>query len=269
MPAADVIIKGSYEISKYKVTWLNEDGSILEEDLKVEYGSMPTYDGETPLKKADGKYTYKFENRTPEIKEVTEDTTYTAAFKATAIPVVYEEQPQDPEPTAPVSPRPVLPEEEPVVEVAEAPAPLAEPESENIEELTMIIEDAEVPQAEIRTWALYNLIAMLITILISLGMAISFFTKKKEEEEENENYEEEDEKKNKSRKSKFSGLIVAIVSIILFILTEDLTAVMVLKDRYTLLMIAIALFNLVLAFITRNRKKERKEEEEELQLIEA
>ena len=133
----------------------------------------------------------------------------------------------------------------------------------------MIIEDAEVPQAEIRTWALYNLIAMLITILISLGMVISFFTKKKEEEEENENYEEEDEKKNKSRKSKFLGLIVAIVSIILFILTEDLTAVMVLKDRFTLLMIAIALFNLVLAFITRNRKKERKEEEEELQLIEA
>ena len=268
MPAADVIIKGSYEISKYKVTWLNEDGSILEEDLEVEYGSMPSYDGETPLKKADSRYTYKFENWTPEIREVSEDTTYTASFKATAIPVVYEEQPQDPEPTAPVSPRPALPEEEPVVEVAEAPAPLAEPESENIEEMTMIIEDAEVPQAEIRAWALYNLIAMLITILISLGMAISFFTKKKEEEEEKQDYEEEDEK-NKSKKSKFLGLIVAIVSIILFILTEDLTAVMVLKDRYTLLMIAIALFNLVLAFITRNRKKERKEEEEELQLIEA
>ena len=51
MTAADVIIKGSYEISKYKVSRLNEDGSILEEDLEVEYGSMPSYDGETPLKK--------------------------------------------------------------------------------------------------------------------------------------------------------------------------------------------------------------------------
>ena len=130
----------------------------------------------------------------------------------------------------------------------------------------IVIEEAAAPKAEFKTWALYNLIAMVVTILTGLVMGISFFRKKDEKEEDENN--EEDENRNGRKWSKFLGIIPMIVSVVAFILTEDMRNMMVLKDRYTLMMIVIALINLALAFITRNRK-ENKEEEETLELTEA
>ena len=40
------------------ITWKNYDGSILEVDNNVPYGSMPTYDGSTPTKESDNLYKY-------------------------------------------------------------------------------------------------------------------------------------------------------------------------------------------------------------------
>ena len=81
------------------------------------------------------------------------------------------------------------------------------------------------------------------------------------QDEEEEEEEEEDE--NKRKKSKFLGLIPAIASVIIFILTEDMRNPMRLTDRYTLLMVIVALLNFVLAFLTRNKKKDDDEEEDE------
>jgi hypothetical protein len=39
-------------VNQYNVTWENEDGTVLKLD-KVEYGTTPTYDGETPEKQSD------------------------------------------------------------------------------------------------------------------------------------------------------------------------------------------------------------------------
>ena len=64
----------------YKVTWLDEDGSLLREDT-VEYGEMPEY-GENPTKAATDEYTYTFDKWTPELEAVTKDATYQASYKA-------------------------------------------------------------------------------------------------------------------------------------------------------------------------------------------
>ena len=64
----------------YKVTWLDEDGSLLREDT-VEYGEMPEY-GANPTKAATDEYTYTFDKWTPELEAVTKDATYQASYKA-------------------------------------------------------------------------------------------------------------------------------------------------------------------------------------------
>ena len=277
----DVIIKGSFEINKYNITWKNYDGSTLELDEAVEFGTMPSYDGNTPIRKADASFTYTFKGWTPVIEKVTGDKEYMAEYEAQAIIIPADDTPVKTEPANPVTPSttndPRLPEE-PEIEIAEAPTPLAEAVNEDI--AVAEIEDAMVPQAEMKSWALYNLIAAIISVITALAMVLSFFRKKEEnEEEENadfneaqiemiENEEEEEKENDKRKKSKFLGLIPALLSVIIFIFTEDMRNPMVLKDRYTLLMVIIALATILLAFFSRNKKEEKEEEErEELEFV--
>ena len=70
----------------YTVTWENYDGSLLETDENVPYGTTPEYNGATPKKPSTDQYEYVFENKwTPEVNEVTGDVTYTAQFTAKVI----------------------------------------------------------------------------------------------------------------------------------------------------------------------------------------
>ena len=62
------------------VTWQNYDGTILEVDNDVSYGSIPSYDGETPRRDGDYQYSYTFNGWSPEVSEVVCDVTYVAQF---------------------------------------------------------------------------------------------------------------------------------------------------------------------------------------------
>ena len=62
------------------ITWKNYDGTILEVDKNVTYGSIPSYDGTTPIRESDGNNNYYFIGWTPEVKKATESITYTATF---------------------------------------------------------------------------------------------------------------------------------------------------------------------------------------------
>ena len=132
----------------------------------------------------------------------------------------------------------------------------------------MIINPEPTPEALNPTWALLNLICTIGTALIAIGM-IATRKKKEEEEEEAEKVEnaeqEEKEEENKKNNWKFLGLIPAIASIIIFLITEDMSAKMVMTDNYTLLMAVITLVNAAVAYFTRNKDEDEDKKEEETQ----
>ena len=64
----------------YTVTWNNSDGTTLETDLNVPYGTMPSYDWETPTSGWDAQYSYTFIWWSPATWIVQWDVTYTATY---------------------------------------------------------------------------------------------------------------------------------------------------------------------------------------------
>ncbi len=67
----------------YTVVWADDNGTVIETDVDVPYGTMPSFDSAEPSKKADVQYTYEFSGWTPAIAEVAGDVTYKATYKAT------------------------------------------------------------------------------------------------------------------------------------------------------------------------------------------
>ena len=73
-------------VNKYKVTWKDADGTVLETDNNVSYGTTPVYNGATPAKPSDDKYSYSFKGWNPSVSSVTGDVTYTATYTKTPNP---------------------------------------------------------------------------------------------------------------------------------------------------------------------------------------
>ncbi len=72
-------------LRKYTVSWNNADGSTLETDNNVPYGTTPTYNGDTPSQNATVSENYTFAGWTPAVGPITGDTVYTATYTATPI----------------------------------------------------------------------------------------------------------------------------------------------------------------------------------------
>ena len=69
-------VRATYTIKTFTVTWKNHDGSVLETDKNVAWGSTPEYNGTTPTKAATTEYSYLFTGWSPLVSKVTGDVEY-------------------------------------------------------------------------------------------------------------------------------------------------------------------------------------------------
>ena len=256
----------------YTITFIDYDGTLLSQ-ADYPYGT-PAAEIEKPIPTREPtiKYTYIFAGWDPEVQDVTEDATYTATWEEQEIPP---EDPEDPdEPEEPEDPD--EPEDEPEKEkekpkdkqkVTSAPStfggwiPTNEPsvDDEEDETETRHVNEMRAPKGlgqNEKYWALINLICVILSALFAL---ISLFIKRKK-------YEDEDLQKKEKRKKlilKIIGVILFICGIVLFILTEDMTATMTLIDKWTLLNVLLFINNLLAFFILIDSKKEDEEEDKE------
>ena len=144
------------------------------------------------------------------------------------------------------------------------PGPPAGPPTDIVEEDPPLtdIEEPTTPLSRFDgAWALINLICMLFTVVISLLLlGLYFVNRKKDEEEENEG-EDQEEKTKKKLIIRLLGIIPAVVAIIVFFITEDLTLPMEMVDKYTILMILILFVEVVVAFFARKKTEEEDEDQ--------
>ena len=131
------------------------------------------------------------------------------------------------------------------------------------------VDDGKTPLSKNDAWALINLIAAIITVLFGLILLLSKRHRNDDEEDEEERQArmENDEEKEPEQKRgwicKVLGVIVAIASVVLFILTEDMSLPMVLIDNWTIWMVVIAVVELVLLLVGRHWKDVGEDEEEQ------
>jgi len=81
-PEANTTLYAIWSVNSYTVTWLGADGSPLKVDT-ADYGTVPEYKGDTPVKANTAEFSYTFTGWDKEIVAVTGDVTYTAVFSET------------------------------------------------------------------------------------------------------------------------------------------------------------------------------------------
>ena len=147
-------------------------------------------------------------------------------------------------------------ETEPTETIPDESVPMGQPED---------IPDEDVPMAA-PAWALLNLILSLLTVLGSLFLLSGLFGKKKEEAtDENGNLILDDNGESVMNRIKqrtgwrITSLLPAIGSVIAFILTENMRNPMVLVDRWTLLMVIIAVIQILVMMLSKKKVEETEE----------
>ena len=145
--------------------------------------------------------------------------------------------------------------------VEPTPAPTAKPEK---------IKEEVTPQAAPKGhWALINLIAAMLSVVLAVAALLAKHAKEEDEEEkddqvvESENQDDETVASKRHRTWKIVAVIDAIAAVVVFILTENLAHDMVLVDKWTVLMVLFGLISIVSTYFARKWHEEDEDEDEQ------
>ena len=219
---------------------------------------------------------------------ITKDTVFTVTYTATPTAPVTSPVNPNPQPTEPVftcpegtvwneatgmcevipapAVAPVVPvgpaDDDADVEPVEPDQEIVEVEDEDTPQTggdVEIIEDDVTPEVGAKgSWALINLIATVLGAVLAVILLLSKHDKIEEDEEDPEAAEVE---YTRRRKWKVISTVVAILSIVVFFLTENMRLPMVWVDKWTLVMVLFFLVNAVSLYMGRRFHEVEDEEE--------
>ena len=176
-------------------------------------------------------------------------------------------------PPTPVSPPPVtpryiqqvVPAPTPQEEVKKEKTPKAEPKEEKVDK-------EKTPKARPeKFWALINLICAIVTVLFGLLLLISKRHKSEDDEEDddetkqqtNNDDESNEQEKKRGAFTRVLAVLIAILSVVFFLVTEDLSLRWTWTDQWTIWMVVIGLVQIVVFFVGRKWKNVDNDDDEE------
>ena len=156
----------------------------------------------------------------------------------------------------------------PVETVEKETTPKAEPKKEEK------VEEEYTPKASPQYyWALINLICAILTVLFGLLLLISKRHKDEDDEEEDDETKQqqtttnEDEEKEQEKKrgvfTRVLAVLIAIVSVVFFLVTEDMSLAWTWTDQWTIWMVVIGLVQIVVFFVGRKWKNVDNDDDDE------
>lgn len=268
-----VVSNGTFDFSYTYVTLFDENGNWSETGKgTLEAAQIPTATANAGY----DQNSFAWQGNTPVAGyEITGNTTFNALFNANPVaPTPTPDGGGTTTPTTPTTP-PTTPgtpgtttddgattDEPEVEEVEDEETPLSDGDVEDVE-------DNATPKGNNGIWALINLIAAIVTVILGLILLLSKRHRNDEEEDEEERQariergEEKEQEQKRGWICKVLGVIVAIVSVVFFILTEDMSLPMALTDKWTIWMIVIAIVELVLVLVGRHWKDVDDEDQEQ------
>ena len=175
--------------------------------------------------------------------------------------------PVSPPPVTPRYIQQVVPALTPQEEVKKEKTPKAEPKEEKVEK-------EKTPKARPeKFWALINLICAIVTVLFGLLLLISKRHKNKDDEEEDDETRQQtnndDESKEQEKKrgafTRVLAVLIAILSVVFFLVTEDLSLRWTWTDQWTIWMVVIGFVQIVVFFVGRKWKNVDDDEDEQAQ----
>ena len=154
----------------------------------------------------------------------------------------------------------------PVETVEKETTPKAEPKKEEK------VEEEYTPKASPQYyWALINLICAILTVLFGLLLLISKRHKDEDDDEDddetkqqtNNDDEENEQEKKRGLFTRVLAVLIAIVSVVFFLVTEDLSLPWTWTDQWTIWMVVIGLVQIVVFFVGRKWKNVDNDDEDE------
>ena len=185
----------------------------------------------------------------------------------TAAPAPVTPTPVSPPPATPRYIQQVVPAPTPQQEeVKKEKTPKAEPKEEKVEK-------EKTPKARPeKFWALINLICAIVTVLFGLLLLISKRHKNKDDEEDDDETrqrttDKDDESKEQEKKrgafTRVLAVLIAILSVVFFLVTEDMSLRWTWTDQWTIWMVVIGLVQIVVFFVGRKWKNVDDDDEDE------